>query len=278
MTKIINGKQIADSIANKLKKEVLTLTKKPILAIVIYKPDSRSQMYVKLKQARAKEVGIQVQLLDWSNLSQEDCITNMQQIAQDDNVDGIIVQLPLSGWYDPQLLLDLIPSNKDVDGLSSKSIDDLKDNKQILMPATPKAVITALEYEQINLRNKTIAIIGQGKLVGLPISLILKNRGLNIVSADVNTKNLNSITQKADIVISATGVPNIIKGAMIKDGAVVLDVGIVEVNGKLAGDVDYASVEHKCSVIAKVPGGIGPITVVSLLENVVEVAKKRQGN
>ncbi len=278
MTKIINGKQIADSIANKLKKEVLTLTKKPILAIVIYKPDSRSQMYVKLKQARAKEVGIQVQLLDWSNLSQEDCITNMQQIAQDDNVDGIIVQLPLSGWYDPQLLLDLIPSNKDVDGLSSKSIDDLKDNKQILMPATPKAVITALEYEQINLRNKTIAIIGQGKLVGLPISLILKNRGLNIVSADVNTKNLNSITQKADIVISATGVPNIIKGAMIKDGAVVLDVGIVEVNGKLAGDVDYASVEHKCSVIAKVPGGIGPITVVSLLENVVEAAKKRQGN
>lgn len=268
-TKIINGKQIADKIADKLKKEVAKLNNKPSLAIVIYKPDERSKVYVKLKQSRAQEIGIKVKIYDWSDCSQDKCLKSMQELASSKEVDGIIVQLPLNGWYDPQVLLDLIPAHKDVDGLSNKSLENLKNNNAQLVPATPKAVLLALEHEKVELDNKKIVIVGQGKLVGLPLAIILKSSNYDVITADINTKDIQSICKKADVLISATGVSKIIKGDMVKAGAIMIDAGIVEINGKLTGDVDYSSVESKCSIIAKVPGGIGPITVVSLLQNVV---------
>lgn len=273
MAKIIDGKQIAQNIADKLKSEVREMAGTPALAIVTYRADERSKVYVNLKLKRAEEIGIKVELIDWSDMEQDDCLKAMKKLGERQDINGIIVQLPLNGWYDPQMLLDLIPPKKDVDGLNMQSLDDLKQNRAKLIPATPRAVLTALEYEKIDLANKKIVVIGQGKLVGLPLSIILKNKGYDVETADINTGNLAGLTKSADVLISAAGQPNLITGGMIKPGAIVLDVGIVEINGKLAGDVDYVSVEPIAGMISKVPGGIGPLTVVSLLQNVVEAAK-----
>lgn len=274
MAKIIDGKKIADRIAQKITNEVNKLKSKPKLAIVTYRADERSMVYIKLKKQRALQVGIEIELIDWSDLEQDDCLKAMKKLGERDDIDGIIVQLPLDGWYDPQMLLDVIPPQKDVDGLSMQSLEDLKHNKNVLIPATPKAVLTTLEISDVILSDKKVVIVGQGKLVGLPLSIILKNQGLDVETADINTKNLAKLTKSADVLISAAGQPKLITGEMIKPGATVLDVGIVEISGKLAGDVDYESVEPIADKISKVPGGIGPITVVSLLENVVEAAKK----
>ncbi len=133
-------------------------------------------------------------------------------------------------------------------------------------------MLTALEYEKVDLTNKKIVIIGKGKLVGLPLSIILKNKGYYVETADINTNDLANLTKTADVLISAAGQPNLVTGDMVKPGATVLDVGIVEINGKLAGDVDYESVEPITGMISRAPGGIGPLTVVSLLQNVVDAA------
>lgn len=273
MSKIIDGKTIAEKIAEELRAEIKNLAFKPKLVIITYRADERSQVYINLKLKRADEIGISTELIDWSNIGQDDCLKKLQKLAEQKDVHGIIVQLPINGWYDPQVLLDLIPPQKDVDGLSMQSLEDLKANRAKLLPATPRAVLTALEYEKIDLRNKKVVVIGQGKLVGLPLSIILKNQGLDVETADINTRNLAKLTKSADVLISAAGQPKLITGEMIKPGATVLDVGIVEISGKLAGDVDYKSVEPIAGIISKVPGGIGPITVVSLLENVIEAAK-----
>lgn len=273
MAKIIDGITIAQNIADSLKTEVQALDNAPLLAIVTYRADERSKVYVNLKLKRAKEIGIQAEVIDWSDMEQDDCLKAMKGLGERQDVNGIIVQLPLNGWYDPQMLLDLIPAQKDVDGLSMQSLENLKLNKAKLIPATPRAVLTALDYEKIDLVSNRIIVIGQGKLVGLPLGIILKNKGCDIETADINTNDLAGLTKSADVIISAAGQPNLITGDMVKPGAVVLDVGIVEINGKLAGDVDYESVEPIAGMISKVPGGIGPLTVVSLLQNVVEASK-----
>lgn len=274
--KLINGTNIANNLAQQLIEEVVELKINgiiPKLVIVTYQPDERSQVYVRLKQKRALEVGIEVELQDWSDNQQDDCLRLMRELATRSDVHGIIVQLPISGWYDPQMLLDLIPIEKDVDGLSQKSLQALQDNNAILVPATPLAIMTTLQESAVDLNDKNIVLIGNGKMVGLPLSTLLHNLKLNIVVCDINTQDLSAQTRQADVLISAAGQPKLITGEMVKDGAVVLDVGIVEIGGKLTGDVDYDSVEPKVSKIAKVPGGVGPVTVVCLLQNVVTAAK-----
>ena len=273
MVKFIDGKGIAENIVKTLKAQIKTLPEAPTLAIISYKADERSRVYINLKLKRAEEIGIKTELIDWSDMQQDGCIKAMIKLGKQKNINGIIVQLPLNDWYDPQALLDAIPASKDVDGLSTQSLENLKQNKAKLIPATPRAVLTALKHEGIDLADKRIVVIGQGKLVGLPLSIILKNKGYSVETADINTKDLAKLTKQADVLISAAGQPNLITGIMIKPGATVLDVGIVEINGKLAGDVDYESVEPIAGMISKVPGGIGPITVVSLLQNVVEASK-----
>lgn len=272
----INGKDIANQLAEQLADEVIELKTKgttPKLAIVTYQPDERSLVYVRLKQKRALEVGIELELQDWSDSQQDDCLRLMRELAKRSDVHGIIVQLPINGWYDPQMLLDLIPPNKDVDGLSQASLQALRDNNAVLVPATPLAIMTVLQESDIDLNDKKIVLVGNGKMVGLPLSILLENLKLDVTVCDITTQDLNTITSQADVLISAAGQPKLITGDMVKNGAVVLDVGIVEIGGKLTGDVDYESVEPKASKIAKVPGGVGPVTVVCLLQNVVAAAK-----
>jgi methylenetetrahydrofolate dehydrogenase (NADP+)/methenyltetrahydrofolate cyclohydrolase len=276
MRKIINGKEIAENILNSIKHKASAANAKPKLAIITYNADERSKLYVGLKIKKAKEVDIEFEVLDWSGKNLDECKAEIQKMAKDDSINGIIAQLPMNGLDNFQEVLNLIPTNKDVDGLSDASLESLKDNKQNLTPATPRAIIEVIKSEQIDLNNKNILIIGQGKLVGFPLSIILKNKGYEVMTADNNTNNLNELTLDADIIISAAGVPKLITGDMIKHDAIVLDAGAAEANGKIVGDVDYESVEPKTSIISKVPGGIGPVTVACLLANTLEASKNSQ--
>ena len=275
MTKIISGKDIAQAILDSIKTEINKLSKPPKLVIISYNANKASSQYISLKTEKAAEVGIECAKLDWSSQDLDSCKLAMQKLASDVSVDGIIVQLPVTGLNNFQDVLNLIPASKDVDGLSEASLISLKENKQVLIPATPKAILEIIEKENIELNNKNILIIGQGKLVGLPLGIILKNKRLNITTADASTNNLSDLTIDADIIITATGSPKLLTGNMVKDGVIVLDAGAAESDGRTIGDVDYESVEPKCSLISKVPGGIGPVTVACLLDNVLEVSSNR---
>ena len=275
MTKIIYGKDIAQAILDSAKTEINKLSVPPKLVIISYNANKASSQYISLKTEKAAEVGIECAKLDWSSQDLDSCKLAMQKLASDGSVDGIIVQLPVAGLDNFQDVLNLIPASKDVDGLSEASLISLKENKQVLIPATPKAILEIIEKENIELNNKNILIIGQGKLVGLPLGIILKNKRLNITTADASTNSLSDLTADADIIISATGSPKLLTGDMVKDGVIVSDSGAAESDGRTVGDVDYESVEPKCSLISKVPGGIGPVTVACLLENVLEVSSNR---
>lgn len=278
MTKIIDGKLIASLITKDLSAQLKKLSTKPTLAIVTINPDARSLKYVALKQKKADEIGINIEKLDWSGLDSDDCVKKMRRLADSPDADGIIVQLPAIGMDQEsvQKILDEIPPSKDVDGLSTASLHAAMNGEKGLIPATPKAILEVLKHEKVVLKNKLILIVGQGKLVGKPLSVLLLKEGLEVKVADSATENLSNLVGSADIVISAVGKPKIINSKMIKNGAVVIDAGISEIGASMIGDIDYEGMDGIASKIAKVPGGVGPVTVVSLLQNVIEAAKNSQ--
>lgn len=278
MTKVIDGNQIAQAIDQELQTQVAQFVADtgitPKLVNIGYKPDERSLRYIKMKGPRAKSVGIDYDYYDISDKSQHECLSFVSELAQDNNVHGIIVQLPMHDWYDPQLLLNLIPTTKDVDGLSDQSLLQLQNNNSEIVPATPLAILEIIKRSNISLAVKKVLVIGQGKLVGLPLKYLLQNQGIEPMIADANTTNLVELTKQADIVISGTGQPKLITGVMIKPEAIIIDAGIVEIGGKPQGDVDFASIKGVASVVSPVPGGVGPVTVSMLLSNVLTTARE----
>jgi len=276
MSKLLDGKKIASEITQELKAEVEQLREAgvvPTLANIGYKPDARSLSYIKMKAPQAASIGVDYTYYDLSNKSQQDCLSFIAGLAQDKSIHGIIVQMPIHDWYDPQMLLNIIPVEKDVDGLSDQSLLNLQNNEAKILPATPLAILELLKRSDVELQDKTVTLVGQGKLVGLPLSFILRNMGIKVLTADATTVNLAELTRQADVIVSATGQPNLITAKHISQGCVVVDAGIVEVNGKPKGDVEYESVKDIASMISPVPGGVGPVTVSMLLSNVVTVAK-----
>ena len=233
MTKIIDGTKIANSIADELKEKValLKLNKiTPKLVIIGISPNSRSLVYIKMKHKKAEQIGI-------------------------DN---------------PQELLDCIARSKDVDGLSSASQQSLEANAQGFVPATPLAVMRLLQHEGIDLSGKKVTVLGRSKLVGKPLEIILKQAGAKVVVGHSQTADLQSLTLGAEIIISAVGKPSLVTQDMISNGSIIIDVGITKLEGKLVGDVDFDGVKNKASLITPVPGGVGPMTVIMLLQNVVK--------
>lgn len=274
--KIIDGRAIAQTIANKLVKEVANLKVsgvQPKLVIIGINPDDRAQVYIRMKQKRAEEVGIITEFIDIADKTPVEQQKFVTSLGKNNSIHGIILQLPLMGWYDAQDLLDCIPANKDVDGLTTICQDKLELSKPGFVPATPLAVIELLKQSKVEVNNKTICVIGRSNLVGKPLATLLRQAGANILVGHRQTEDLSSLTKQADIVIAAAGSPGLVKAEMIKNDAVVIDVGINEIDGKLKGDVDFESVKDKASLISPVPGGVGPMTVVMLLSNVVEAAK-----
>ncbi|MBI2798193.1 bifunctional 5,10-methylenetetrahydrofolate dehydrogenase/5,10-methenyltetrahydrofolate cyclohydrolase [Candidatus Saccharibacteria bacterium] len=276
MTKIIDGRKIAQKVYKDLKPRVEKLAKagvQPKLVIIGVNPDEPSKVYIRMKQRRAGELDIATEYLDLSSQSPAECEKIVAGLAEDLKVHGIIAQLPFNGWGSAQELLDHIPAEKDVDGLSSTSQELLKTDKAPLVPATPKSILELLRREDIELKGKHIVIVGRGQLVGKPLHDILASESQDVTVAHRQTEDFSGTLQKADVIISAAGKAGLVTGDMVKKGAVVIDAGTMDVGGELKGDVDFSSVKEKASYISPVPGGVGPVTVAMLLENVVEAAE-----
>ncbi len=260
--KIIEGRKIADEIIKKAKSSIGKKNKKPILATILIGNDEASRLYVDLKEKACLEAGIIVKRIEFPSKSNENEVINKIK-ELNTKVDGILVQLPLPSNLNQERILNSIDYKKDIDGLTSVSLGKLMNNEEENAPCTAKAVIFVLEENKIELKGKNIALIGSGN-VGKPLSIMLLNRNAAVNICNEFTKDIKNLTLKADIVISCAGHPEIIKKDMIKENAVVIDVGISKRNNKVTGDVSH-NVKERAGIFCPVPGGIGPITIAMLI-------------
>lgn len=280
MAEIINGKEIAESILNNIKKEVENLDVKPTLAVIIVGCDPASKVYVKNKIKKSEFLGFNSILKELpEDIQKEELLDVIKNLNNDKNVNGILLQLPLPKGLDEKDFLDEISPIKDVDGFTTYNSGKLfKGEKPYSIACTPKGIIKLLETKNINLEGKVAVVVGRSNIVGKPVANLLLQKNATVIQAHSKTKNLPEILKLADIIISATGKEEFIKGDMVKEGAIIIDVGITRnKNGKLTGDVDFESVYNKVSYITPVPGGVGPMTIATLMENTLELYKLQKG-
>lgn len=280
MAEIINGKEIAESILNNIKKEVENFDVKPTLAVIIVGNDPASKVYVKNKIKKSEFLGFNSILKELpEDIQKEELLDVIKNLNNDKNVNGILLQLPLPKGLDEKDFLDEISPIKDVDGFTTYNSGKLfKGEKPYSIACTPKGIIKLLETKNINLEGKVAVVVGRSNIVGKPVANLLLQKNATVIQAHSKTKNLPEILKLADIIISATGKEEFIKGDMVKKGAIIIDVGITRnKNGKLTGDVDFESVYNKVSYITPVPGGVGPMTIATLMENTLELYKLQKG-
>lgn len=280
MAEIINGKEIAENILNNIKKEVENFDVKPTLAVIIVGNDPASKVYVKNKIKKSEFLGFNSILKELSeDIQKEELLDVIKNLNNDKNVNGILLQLPLPKGLDEKDFLDEISPIKDVDGFTTYNSGKLfKGEKPYSIACTPKGIIKLLETKNINLEGKVAVVVGRSNIVGKPVANLLLQKNATVIQAHSKTKNLPEILKLADIIISATGKEEFIKGDMVKKGAIIIDVGITRnKNGKLTGDVDFESVYNKVSYITPVPGGVGPMTIATLMENTLELYKLQKG-
>lgn len=268
---ILDGKMVSAKIQNTIKKEVSVLEKKPCLLVILVGDDQASQIYVASKERACKRVGIlsKTIVLD-KNASQKEVINHIKEANKDPNITGILVQLPLPNHMNEKAVVEAIDPMKDVDGLHAFNQGKLMLNEPTIVPATPKGIMRLLSEYCVDLEGKSALVIGRSILVGKPIAQLLLQKNATVTMAHSKTKNIKEICQNMDIIVSAVGKPKMVTEDMVKEGAIVIDVGINRVLGTLVGDVDYLLVAPKTSRITPVPGGVGPMTIACLLENVME--------
>ena len=276
---LIDGKLIASKIKEELIRGILSLKKEgiiPSLGIILVGNDPASEIYVRNKIKVCDEIGINTLLYRFNERNYEqEIIELIKDLNCDDQIHGIIVQSPLPSSFDEAKIISYVDSNKDVDGFGIHNLGVLLSDQEEIMAATPLGILKMLEYEHIDVVGKRVVVVGSSIIVGRPIAIALLNRGATVTIANKNTINLKEITKQADILIVAIGQAKFITDEYIKDGTVVIDVGINRIDGKVCGDVDFLTVASKTSYITPVPGGVGPMTIISLLSNVVEQAKRR---
>ena len=274
---IIDGKKVAIDIRNRIKGQLARFPDiKITLATVLIGENPASQLYISRKQTEAHAAGMHskhVQLP--ADISQADLIGVIEQLAQDDNINGILVQLPLPEHIDKLEIIERIPAYKDVDGLTSTNMGKLLQGIKQIVPCTPLGVIRLLQAYNIPTSGRHAVIVGRSSLVGLPQSLLLAEKGIDatVTLAHSRTSNLAEVCRSADIIISAVGSPKLIKKDFVKPGAHVFDVGVSRINGQIIGDVDYETVAPIAAGITPMPGGTGPMTVACLLENTLLAAQ-----
>lgn len=278
MSKIIDGKKISLKLKEELKKEVSLLEIKPTLVVISVGDDPASKVYVRQKEKCANYVGFNYIHLNYDKIEESDLLKKIDELNHDMNINGIIVQLPLPNYLDSIKIVNSISSEKDVDGLTYINAGRLLNNERCLVSCTPKGIMYLLEHEGIDLTGKMAVVIGRSILVGKPMMNLLINANATVTICHSKTKDIEKITKKADILIVAIGKKHFVNRDMVKKNAVVIDVGINRVNDKLYGDVDYDNVYDKVRKITPVPGGVGPMTVVMLMANVLEAYKKQMGN
>ncbi len=272
---LINGKKIRDEIMAEIKKETELLPFQPVFCDVLVGEDKVSKQYVEMKKRYAEDIGFLFHEAKFSeSIDTKELIKEIKKINQLENMCGIIVQLPLPLHIDKRTVLDAIKPELDVDCLGSIASERFYGGNSSAVPPTGLACLAVLDSLDLNLENKKIVILGQGELVGKPVTALLRFRNLNVETIDSKTENKFEIIKSANVIISGIGQGKFITGEMVKDGVVIIDAGTSEENSSIVGDVDFESVKDKASFISPVPGGVGPVTIAMLFKNVLEVAKK----
>ncbi len=275
MTVILDGKSLADKICEQLKSETQKLSKKPKLAVIYAGDNPASQIYVKNKQKKADYIGFDSVVISLPNdVTEENLLEHIYILNEDDDVNGILVQLPLPEGINTQKIIEAIEPVKDCDGFTAYNFGRLAlGYKPYAYPCTPKGIVKLLEHYNIKLQSSHTVVIGRSNIVGKPVSLLLQQKNSTVTMVNSYTKNLKDITKTADILISAAGLPNFITKEFIKNNAVIVDVGINRTEYGLTGDVDFNDCFESASFITPVPGGIGPMTIAMLMENTLELYK-----
>ncbi|GGF08335.1 bifunctional protein FolD [Halobacillus andaensis] len=274
---VIYGKDLATQIRQEMKEEVASLSKEgihPKLVVIIVGEDPASQSYVKGKQRASENIGMESDLLELSaDTSQEKLLETIEQLNSDSAVHGILVQLPLPDQIDEQKVIEAIDPKKDVDGFHPINVGKLMTGQETFYPCTPYGILVMLKRANVTIEGKHVVVVGRSNLVGKPVGQLLLNENATVTYCHSRTKNMKELTQQADILIVAVGKPHMITGEDIAEGAVVIDVGVNRVDGKLTGDVDFESASEKASYITPVPKGVGPMTITMLLHNTIKAAK-----
>ena len=281
--KILSGKELSTKIKTEIKEyiddELLANGwRHPRLVTILVGDNPASKVYVANKEKACKEVGIKNFTDEYPEDVSEEVLADVIEFYNNSAAyDGILVQLPLPKHINTEHILNLIAPEKDVDGFHPDNVAKLWLKENCIVPCTPKGIIELMESNGINLEGKNVVVVGRSNIVGLPVAKLCLDKNATVTIAHSKTKELTKVTQMADILIVAIGKPKFITADMVKEGAVVIDVGINRIDGKLCGDVDFENVQHKTSFITPVPGGVGPMTICELLRNTVRCFQKNIG-
>ncbi len=279
---LLDGQALADNIEKDLKNKIQTITaqthKRPKLAVILVGKDPASITYVNMKIKACQRVGMDFDLKTLQeNITEAELLSLIKDYNTDQNISGVLVQLPLPRHIDTKMILEAIDPNKDVDGFHPLNIGKLCTQKESFLPATPMGVMRLLKHYHIEIKGKDVAIIGASNIIGKPLSMLMLNAGASVSVCHILTKDISFYTQNADIVCVGVGKPDLIKASMLKKGAVVVDIGINHLNdGRIVGDVDFNNAQKVAGFITPVPKGVGPMTIVSLLENTLIAFEKQQ--
>ncbi|ACI27297.1 methylene-tetra hydrofolate dehydrogenase [Helicobacter pylori G27] len=279
---LLDGQALAYSIEKDLKNKIQIITvqvhKRPKLAVILVGKDPASITYVNMKIKACERVGMDFDLKTLQeNVTEAELLSLIKDYNTDQNISGVLVQLPLPRHIDSKMVLEAIDPSKDVDGFHPLNIGKLCTQKESFLPATPMGVMRLLKHYHIEIKGKDVAIIGASNIIGKPLSMLMLNAGASVSVCHILTKDISFYTQNADIVCVGVGKPDLIKASMLKKGAVVVDIGINHLNdGRIVGDVDFTNAQKVAGFITPVPKGVGPMTIVSLLENTLIAFEKQQ--
>ena len=278
---IIDGKKEAKLLREEIKKEILKIKKSknkvPGLTVILIGNYTPSQIYVKNKEKNSKEVGMNSDVIKYSDdVTEKEILEKIKELNNDQNVSGILVQLPLPKQIDKEKIINAIHPSKDVDGFNPVNVGNLSSGYKGLVPCTPMGCLMLIKKVEKNLSGKHAVIIGRSNLNGKPMAQLLLKENCTVTIVHSKTKNLQQECLKADILVAAVGVPNLVKKDWVKKDAIVIDVGINKLNDKIVGDVEFDQVKDIAKAITPVPGGVGPMTIACLLKNTLECFKASQ--
>ncbi len=281
MSNIIDGKLVSAAVKERVAAEVKELNQKDIsvcLAVILVGSDPASQIYVANKKKACEQLGIiSKEYLLPETTTQDELLTLVNELNADASVNGILCQLPLPKGLDEKIVIEAIDPNKDVDAFHPVNVGRIMIGDYDFLPCTPAGVMEMLAYYNIDVCGKECVVIGRSNIVGKPMGMLLLHKNGTVTIAHSKTKDLSEVTRRADILVAAVGKAKFVTADMIKEGAVVIDVGMNRADGKLCGDVDFDAVSEKASYITPVPGGVGPMTIATLMQNTLTAAK-RQNN
>ena len=276
--KIIDGKALSAKMRSEIAEKIKGYAVKPCLAVVMVGEDPASAIYVRNKGKACSEVGmVSVTRVLPENASQAEVEAVVGELAADDKIHGILVQLPLPAHIDADAVLSLIPTEKDVDGFSPQNVGNMLLGKPCLLACTPSGAVELIKYAGVEISGKHAVVVGRSNIVGKPAAILLLKENATVTVCHSKTADIAAITKQADILVVAVGKPKFITADMVKEGATVIDVGINRIDGKVVGDVDFESVSAKAGAITPVPGGVGPMTITMLLKNTLSAYERKYG-